>query len=357
MTLWLALPTAVVVVAALALLLASVRRGGASAAEVAFGVFCGSIAMSVLRPWLAEAPGWAQVVAAVGSGATCNAYWLVARGLFRGERAIRPVHVAVAATVTTLLLVHRASEAMIPGSLFAAGVAALVTLGSSAMVVLIPVEALQGFGAQPADERRRRVAFVLVVLACIAGTSLLSALADAAPSVAPWRQLAVLLAVLAILGLTHRMLRARRAAQATTPPMQQAAAATITDDERALADAVRRALTVDALHRQPELKVADLARHVGSAEHRVSRVITRVMGERNFQQLVNRHRIAHACELLVRHPARPILEISLDAGFASLGPFNRAFKTATGVTPSAWRAGALAQRRASTEGATLAAGQ
>lgn len=357
MTSWLALLTAVVVLAALALLFASVRRGGASAVEVAFGVFCGSIAMSVLRPWLEDAPAWAHVVAAVGSGATCNAYWLVARGLFRGERAIRPVHVVIAALVTALLLAHRAAEAAVPGTLLAAAAAALLALGSSAMVVLIPVEALLGLGAQPAAERRRRMAFVLVMLAAIGGTSLLTALADASPGFQPWRQLAVLLAVLAIFALTHRLLMTRRRAASAAPPAPEAAPAPATDEERQLADAVVRALTVDALHRQPELKVADLACHIGSAEHRVSRVITRVLGERNFQQMVNRHRIAHACELLVRHPARPILEISLDAGFASLGPFNRAFKAATGTTPSAWRAEALAARRASVVDRPVAAGR
>ena len=33
----------------------------------------------------------------------------------------------------------------------------------------------------------------------------------------------------------------------------------------------------------------------------------------------------------------PILTIALDSGFQSLGPFNRAFKAETGMTPSAYR--------------------
>jgi AraC-like DNA-binding protein len=33
----------------------------------------------------------------------------------------------------------------------------------------------------------------------------------------------------------------------------------------------------------------------------------------------------------------PILTIALDAGFQSIGPFNRAFKAHTGMTPSAYR--------------------
>jgi AraC-like DNA-binding protein len=67
-------------------------------------------------------------------------------------------------------------------------------------------------------------------------------------------------------------------------------------------------------------------------------VINQVLGAPNFNQWVNRYRIEHACRLLREQPRRSVLDISLDAGFGSLGPFNRAFKAATGCTPSAWRA-------------------
>jgi AraC-like DNA-binding protein len=39
----------------------------------------------------------------------------------------------------------------------------------------------------------------------------------------------------------------------------------------------------------------------------------------------------------------PILTIALDAGFQSLGPFNRAFKAHAGVTPSEFRRDRLAE--------------
>jgi AraC-like DNA-binding protein len=42
--------------------------------------------------------------------------------------------------------------------------------------------------------------------------------------------------------------------------------------------------------------------------------------------------------------AVPISTIALDAGFQSLGPFNRAFKAETGVTPSEFRERALGSR-------------
>jgi AraC-like DNA-binding protein len=37
-------------------------------------------------------------------------------------------------------------------------------------------------------------------------------------------------------------------------------------------------------------------------------------------------------------PTIRIITIALDAGFGSLGPFNRAFREAEGMTPSAYRA-------------------
>ena len=65
-------------------------------------------------------------------------------------------------------------------------------------------------------------------------------------------------------------------------------------------------------------------------------------GEKNFNQLLNRHRVAHACRLLAR-PAgfENILHVSSESGFASLGPFNRAFKSMMGCTPTEYRVASL----------------
>ena len=38
-----------------------------------------------------------------------------------------------------------------------------------------------------------------------------------------------------------------------------------------------------------------------------------------------------------RKPKVPVITIAMDAGFQSLGPFNRAFKATTGVTPTEYR--------------------
>ena len=40
----------------------------------------------------------------------------------------------------------------------------------------------------------------------------------------------------------------------------------------------------------------------------------------------------------------PILTIALEAGYGSIGPFNRAFKQRMGMTPTEYRAAARMQR-------------
>ncbi|HWK82133.1 MAG TPA: helix-turn-helix domain-containing protein, partial [Caldimonas sp.] len=70
----------------------------------------------------------------------------------------------------------------------------------------------------------------------------------------------------------------------------------------------------------------------------------RRLGYRNFSAYVNGFRLDEARSALA-DPARrelPVLSIALEAGFQSIGPFNRAFKAATGLTPSEFRREKLA---------------
>ena len=73
-----------------------------------------------------------------------------------------------------------------------------------------------------------------------------------------------------------------------------------------------------------------------------------VMNYGNFNTYVNSHRLADAQRWLA-DPAQqgtPVLTLALDAGFGSIGPFNRAFKAETGLTPTEFRAQALMQKLA-----------
>jgi len=91
--------------------------------------------------------------------------------------------------------------------------------------------------------------------------------------------------------------------------------------------------------RREGLTIGALAAEVGAPEHRLRRLINDHLGFRNFAAFVNARRIA-AAQRLLADPARtrdPVSAIAFDLGFGSLGPFNRAFKEATGQTPTEWR--------------------
>lgn len=109
-------------------------------------------------------------------------------------------------------------------------------------------------------------------------------------------------------------------------------------DER-LAAALAQAMQVDRLYKDPALSVAGLAARLAVPEYRLRRLINRRLGHRNFSTFLNGHRL-HEARAALADPAQrhlPVLTIALEAGFGSIGPFNRAFKQATGLTPTDYR--------------------
>jgi AraC-like DNA-binding protein len=101
----------------------------------------------------------------------------------------------------------------------------------------------------------------------------------------------------------------------------------------------------DSLWRREGLTIGDLAAAIGLPEHRLRRLINDRLGHRNFPAFINHHRIAAARETLAdpNSAGRTVASIAYDLGFGSLGPFNRAFRDATGITPTEFRRRALVQ--------------
>ncbi|MDO1558887.1 AraC family transcriptional regulator [Brevundimonas sp. 2R-24] len=94
----------------------------------------------------------------------------------------------------------------------------------------------------------------------------------------------------------------------------------------------------ERVYRREGLTIGALAARLGAPEYALRRLIRR-LGYRNFNAYLNGWRLAEARAALLDPGQRevPISTIALDAGFGSLGPFNRAFKASEGVTPSAFR--------------------
>jgi AraC-like DNA-binding protein len=114
----------------------------------------------------------------------------------------------------------------------------------------------------------------------------------------------------------------------------------ISPEDQALVDRLEQEMKVARAYRQEGLTIGDLANRVGVSEHKLRRVINGSLGYRNFARFVNGYRLDEAKARLADADERlPILSIALEAGFGSIGPFNRAFKEDTGLTPKAYRRG------------------
>ncbi|WP_409334221.1 helix-turn-helix domain-containing protein [Bradyrhizobium manausense] len=104
-------------------------------------------------------------------------------------------------------------------------------------------------------------------------------------------------------------------------------------------------MSVERTYRQEGLAIGALAARLGVPEHRLRQAINEGLGYRNFNAFLNHYRIADARLALADAEQRevPILTIAMDAGFQSIGPFNRAFKAETGLTPTEFRREALSR--------------
>jgi AraC-like DNA-binding protein len=91
------------------------------------------------------------------------------------------------------------------------------------------------------------------------------------------------------------------------------------------------------------LAIGAVAQALETPEHRLRRLINQKLGHRNFADFVNGHRI-EAAKRRLADPAdarTTVAAIAFDLGYGSLGPFNRAFRAATGASPTEWRSRAL----------------
>jgi AraC-like DNA-binding protein len=114
--------------------------------------------------------------------------------------------------------------------------------------------------------------------------------------------------------------------------------ATLLEDRLLAARLVAR-IRSERLYAKPDVDVANLAQTLAMPPYRLRRTINRGLGFRNFNAFINSFRLAEVKEALIdrRRLHLPILTLALEAGFQSIGPFNRSFKASTGLTPSEFR--------------------
>src|SRR5438552_1538719 len=114
--------------------------------------------------------------------------------------------------------------------------------------------------------------------------------------------------------------------------------------EPALLRRLEQLMVVERAYRREGLTIGALSAELGVPEYRLRQLINEGLGHRNFNAFLNRYRIEEAKAALADPEQKevPVLTIAMDTGFQSIGPFNRAFKAATDLTPSEFRRLAVA---------------
>lgn len=311
------------------------------AARVAIAMNAGIIGYVVATLSLNDDSSPFRIVCSIFAGSTPGLFWLFARTWFNDRQHLERWAVLLVVlsvlNIIAMQLVFRRNEGIgiLFGTVFRVGMFAFAAAGLW--------EAWRGLEGDLVEIRRRmrpRIAAAVgisVILIAIVEIAVYNMDAPIwiARSVGGAIAILTLLFCTAMFGMRESDLFGAppKAIAVTTPPMDEAMTA------RLLAH-----MTAELPHRDEEMTIAKLAAQLGVQEYRLRRHINGALGHRNFAAFLNGYRLAEIISALADPSQKevPIITIALDAGFGSLGPFNRAFREAEGMTPSEYRARILA---------------
>jgi AraC-like DNA-binding protein len=297
----------------------------------------------VSTPELGKRFGFALLPLAIFAHSSPVALWLLARAFFEdGFRPVRIHGVVIAGWVAVALVFWLLIWPLGGTARMAMNIA--VHLAAAGFVVLALVAAIKGARADLVERRRRLrpifVAMSSVYMLVILGLEVALTEGEPYPMLSALNALGILVVsfafAAAVLGVGALDLFVPVARAEEAPPPAAAPAEPDAPVDTALLDRIKASMERDRLYREEGLTIAVFALRLGATEHRVRRAINGGLGHRNFNAFLNAHRIADARAALA-DPSQaevPVLTIAMDAGFGSLGPFNRAFKAETGLTPS-----------------------
>lgn len=103
-----------------------------------------------------------------------------------------------------------------------------------------------------------------------------------------------------------------------------------------MADRIESLMRDRQFFRRPDLRVADVARELGTNSTYISACLNGETGL-SFPDYVAGFRVRYAQELLRNYPDKLLSEVAAESGFASEKSFFRTFKAVTGMTPGEWK--------------------
>jgi AraC-like DNA-binding protein len=289
---------------------------------------------------------WRLPIHVVSCG-TPVAFWITMGAIFTDEFRARWHHALVWLALATLGIAEALGHSN-------ETTGAVHTALSLSFILLGIWHALAGRATDLVEGRRRlrmmyAVTTALYTVVVVGADWLLPGGLSAAPlSLANATGLAILVFLFAVMGSVlpteQSSVSATAHVEATRSPDDNLPLTPPPDEpDTAPIEALRKLIEHNKLYREPDLSIASLSQKLGIPEYRLRRLINQQLGHRNFSTFVNGYRLAEA-EAALRDPGQadvPILTIALDAGFGSIGPFNRAFKAHAGLTPSEYRRGRL----------------
>jgi AraC-like DNA-binding protein len=271
-------------------------------------------------------------------------FWLFTRALFDDAFTMRWWHALVWAAVAAFSFVNcmwigPASSGNLRISIIAIN---LLALGFIALAV---GQAVATWSADLVEGRRRLRVFIVGAAALYGGVNaILQILISGgnAAEIINTANAAVLVGIVAL--ICHAMMRVDGAELFAAPVAANAVSESAVAQDSGAADqklvgALMRLMADERIYRHDNITIGTLSTKLSIPEYRLRRLINQQLGYRNFNVFLNNHRIEEAKAALA-DPTQaevPVITIAMDAGFQSLGPFNRAFKATTGVTPTEYR--------------------
>jgi AraC-like DNA-binding protein/uncharacterized membrane protein YvlD (DUF360 family) len=337
----LAAGTTTLLVLLAALQLRDFRAVAAGRLAAGFALGSAAHALTAASGFAAPVTPWQAVLIAVSTG-NAVVFWLFARALFDDTFEVRGWHAAPWAAVVALSLID--CLVLVPARTLDPQIFGIaIRVISLGFVALAVGQTITSWSADLVEDRRRLRVFVVVATAVYAGVDAVLQLfvpANGSPSMVPTANAAILAAV--VVAMAYSLLRVGGETIFPAAEVQPAAAVVSNETsaaDRRLLDALMRLMADDRIYRYEGITIGTLATKLAVPEYRLRRLINQRLGYRNFNVFLNNHRIEEAKAALA-DPTQaevPVITIAMDAGFQSLGPFNRAFKATTGVTPTEYR--------------------
>lgn len=281
-------------------------------------------------------PSPVRMICSVFAGSTPGLFWLFARTWFNDRQHLERWAVCAVALSVLNIVVMQLTYGRLVGVTFVSGI--IFRVGMFAFAGAGLWEAYRGRAGDLVEIRRRmrpRIAAAVgisVILIAIVEIAVYNLHAPIwmARSVGGGIALLTLLFCTAMFGM--------RESDLFGAPPKAVSAAVPQLDER-MTERLFMHMNAELPHRDEEMTIAKLAAQLGVQEYRLRRHINGVLGHRNFAAFLNGYRLAEVKSALADATQKevPIITIALDAGFGSLGPFNRAFREAEGMTPSEYR--------------------